>query len=952
MENYTPHQARYFAEQIKLKRSESTIEGLASAMSGVKVDLNPHQVDAALFALQSPLSNGALLADEVGLGKTVEAGLVLAQYWSERRRHILLIVPASLRMQWRAELSEKFFIDSIIMESATYNKRKKEGIPNPFDDTKKVIICSYNFAARRTAEIHSIPWDLVILDEAHKLRNVYKSSNVTGHKLKDALEKVNKKLLLTATPLQNNLMELYGLTSLIDDHVFGDAKTFREMYVSVANTELRNKYLRKRLKNFCKRTLRSQVTEYVRYTNRIAILQEYAPSPDEENLYNGISDYLQTEHLYALPESQRNLITMVLRKLLASSSFAISATLDSLIARLEAMLKGYEKDLDLTDFDLFPEYTEESEENLFKDKDNPKKEERKKNYVGIQKELALLRRYANLAKGIKTNAKGDNLLTALQQGFEKITELGGQKKAVIFTESKRTQDYLFNLLSHNGYEGKIVFLNGVNTDSISKEIYNRWKKRHANDGIISGSRTADIKAAIVEEFKNEASILIGTEAASEGINLQFCSIIVNYDLPWNPQRIEQRIGRCHRYGQKNDVVVINFLNNKNAADKRVYELLDQKFKLFSGVFGSSDEVLGSVETGVDFEKRIATIYQKCKTQEEIQHEFDELQKELAAQINTKIVAARQSILENFDEEVSIQLSDCQKNTISSLDTFSQWMYYFFLIHGAERVEPLDIWRFKYKSPDGTTQTYNLKWKEAETAGDIFLRKEAPFFKEWLEEAINAPLSPVNILFDTSKSKRKISFFDSHPHLKGLLSIDKMSYDGLGEEEHLVFTVTTKDKTKLDEDLINRLLEIPATITGPCMKESASFSKQRSRNLDKQQTQIEKANKQYYLDECEKLDAYSEDLKNGLERDIKELKKEITLKKKAFKASTNLPLKEMLDLKDEINKLEKKRKEMQRDLYDKQDAIDDENDRLQEEIRKKLEGKIVTEHIMTISFEVV
>ena len=952
MDNYTPHQARYFAEQIQLKRSESTVEGLASAMSGVKVDLNPHQVDAALFAMKSPLSNGALLADEVGLGKTVEAGLVLAQYWSERRRHILLIVPASLRMQWRSELREKFFIESVIMESVTFNKMKKEGEYNPFACSNRVVICSYNFAARKVAEIHSISWDLVIMDEAHKLRNVYKSSNVMGHKLKEALSGVKKKLLLTATPLQNNLMELYGLTSLIDDHVFGDAKTFREMYVSVTNTELRNKYLRKRLQNFCKRTLRSQVTEYVRYTNRIAILQEYEPSPDEENLYNGISDYLQTAHLYALPESQRNLITMVLRKLLASSSFAISGTLDSLIARLEAMLAGYEKDIDLNDFDLFPEYKDENEENLFSNNDSARQEERKKDYIGIQKELSLLREYAKLAKGITTNAKGDNLLTALEQGFQKIAELGGQKKAVIFTESKRTQDYLFNLLSHNGYEGKIVFLNGVNNDSISKEIYNRWKQRHVNDGAISGSRTADIKAAIVEEFKNEASILIGTEAASEGINLQFCSIIVNYDLPWNPQRIEQRIGRCHRYGQKNDVVVINFLNNKNAADKRVYELLDQKFKLFSGVFGSSDEVLGSVETGVDFEKRIAAIYQKCKTQEEIQYEFDELQKELAAQINTKIVAARQSILENFDEEVSNRLADCQRNTIASLDTFSQWMYYFFLIHGAERVEPLDMWRFKYKASDGTIKTYNLKWKEAEEAGDIFLRKEAPFFKHWLEDAMNTPLSPVNIRFDTSKSKRKISFFDNHPHLTGLLSIDKMSYAGLGEEEHLVFTASIKGKYKLDADLINRLLEMPGTITGPCIKESATFAKQRRKNLDRQQTQIEKANKKYYLEECEKLDAYSEDLKNGLERDIKELRKEITSKKKAFKASTNLSLREMLDLKDEINKLEKKRKEMQRELYDKQDEIDNENERLQDEIRQKLEGKIKTEHIMTISFEVV
>ncbi len=112
-----------------------------------------------------------------------------------------------------------------------------------------------------------------------------------------------------------------------------------------------------------------------------------------------------------------------------------------------------------------------------------------------------------------------------------------------------------------------------------------------------------MRAALVEHFRDDAAILIATEAAAEGINLQFCNLVVNYDLPWNPQRIEQRIGRCHRYGQKFDVVVVNFLNKKNAADQRVYELLDEKFRLFNGVFGASDEVLGAVESGVDFEKR-------------------------------------------------------------------------------------------------------------------------------------------------------------------------------------------------------------------------------------------------------------------------------------------------------------------------------------------------------------
>ena len=947
MENYTPHQARYFAEQIMLNRSESTVDGLASAMSGVKVDLNPHQVDAALFALKSPLSNGALLADEVGLGKTIEAGLVLAQYWSERKRHILLIVPASLRMQWRSELSEKFFIDSVIMETSSFNKARKEGKANPFDITDKVIICSYNFASRKSVELHSVNWDLVIMDEAHKLRNVYKTSNVTGNRLKMALLGAKKKLLLTATPLQNNLMELYGLTSLIDDHVFGDEKTFREMYVAVANSAVRNRTLRARLQNFCKRTLRSQVTEYVRYTNRIAILREYAPTKDEETLYNDISAYLQTEKLYALPEGQRNLITMVLRKLLASSSFAISGTLDSLISRLEGLLDGVENKINLDDFDTFSEYDEEEEL-----ADDILEEELKRDRESIKAELKLLHRFADLAKSITTNSKGDNLLIALQQGFNKTAELGGQKKAVIFTESKRTQNYLFNLLSNNGYEGKIVFLNGVNNDEVSKEIYNKWKERHKDDGKISGSRTADIKAAIVEAFRDEASILIGTEAASEGINLQFCSIVVNYDLPWNPQRIEQRIGRCHRYGQKNDVVVINFLNNRNAADRRVYELLDQKFTLFSGVFGSSDEVLGSVESGVDFEKRIAAIYQKCKTQEDIQREFDELQEELADQINSKMIEARQSILENFDEDVANRLADCQKDTVASLDKFSQWMYYFFLIHGAERVEPLDMWRFSCVEDDGTKKIYNLKWKDAEAEGDLFLRRDDAFFRKWLDEAIAVALPSSHIKFDNTGSSRHVSFFDNHPGLKGVLSIDKMSYEGIGDEEHLVYTVITENGTTLDDDLINRLLELPGTIDGECPPEGPELVDMRTQQLEAQRINIENANKQYYIEECEKLDAYSEELKDGLEREIKEMRKDIAAKKKEFKSSTNLPLDEMLALKDEINKLEKKRKEKQRDLYAQQDKIDADNEQLQEDIRKKMEGKIVTDHIMTISFEIV
>ena len=185
-----------------------------------------------------------------------------------------------------------------------------------------------------------------------------------------------------------------------------------------------------------------------------------------------------------------------------------------------------------------------------------------------------------------------------------MKRLGAPEKALIFTESTRTQEYIYSILQNTEYKDSIVFFNGSNNDALSKKIYSEWLLKHKGESIITGSKTADKRSALIEYFKNNAKIMIATEAAAEGVNLQFCSMVVNYDLPWNPQRVEQRIGRCHRYGQKFDVVVINFLNKRNQADQRVYELLKEKFKLFDGVFGASDEVLGSIETGVDFERRI------------------------------------------------------------------------------------------------------------------------------------------------------------------------------------------------------------------------------------------------------------------------------------------------------------------------------------------------------------
>ncbi len=951
MAEYTPHQIRYFAEQLLLKRPQYSLDGLASAMSGVKVDLNPHQVDAALFALQSPLSNGVLLADEVGLGKTIEAGLVLAQCWSERKRKILLIVTASLRTQWRAELEEKFFIHSKILESKNYNKAKKDNPhTNPFLATDEVVICSYNFASAKMRDVMAVDWDLVIMDEAHKLRNVYKNSNVMGNNLRVALQN-RKKLLLTATPLQNNLMELYGLVSLIDEQVFGDPDIFREIYVNVTNTDTRNRNLKLRLQNLCKRTLRRQVTEYVPYTNRTAILQEYNPSPEEEQLYTDVSNYLQREHLHAFPEGQRQLLMLVARKLLASSSMAIHGTLSTIIARLNGKLSDYQVQLNLSDLDDY-----DGIEDLvdLETNGNGLSDEATANFDGIKAEIEELSRYATIAERITTNAKGDNLLLALEEGFRRNEEIGGARKAVIFTESKRTQKYLMKLLSHNGYEGQIVFLDGSNNDAVSTRVYKEWKERHKDDGMISGSTAADKKSAIVEEFRDRASILIGTEAAAEGINLQFCNIVVNYDLPWNPQRIEQRIGRCHRYGQKNDVIVINFLNRGNAADARVFELLDQKFRLFDGVFGSSDEVLGAIEDGVDFEKRILEIYQTCREPNAIKEAFDNLQDELSEQINENVTKARQSILENFDEDVSVHLKHCHDGTKTELDRFSRWLFNFFIMQGAKRVEPLDQWRFAYIE-NGERKTYNLRWRDAEKQHDEFLRRDGELCNEWLKQALKTDISSAMVRFNHSALPLTdhISFLDSHPNLKsGTISIDKLTHDGIDDEEHLLISVTTSDATVIDAEMIDRIMELPAEIIGSCTPETEELVRKRAASIQYKKDEIAQRNKHYFLEQVEKLDAYSEDLKEGLQKQLKAIKREIIEKRKDFKNSQDVcTLDEMVEKRALVTSLEEKRRKMERDISLEEDRITAENEVLQDEIRVRLNGEVKIETIMTFAFEI-
>jgi superfamily II DNA or RNA helicase len=605
-------------------RGGSGASRLAPALTHSAVDLNPHQVEAAAFALAALPTGGAVLADEVGLGKTIEAGLVMAQLAADGRGRVLVLVPASLRAQWRDELESKFGLAAEIVDGERARAAERQGLrTNPFD-TGGIVIASHPFAAMRPADVERLPWDLAVIDEAHRLRNAYRRDHRTGQALRRALRHCPK-LLLTATPLQNDLMELLGLACFIDDALLGNEDAFRLQYATGELTEEKAADLKARLAPVVVRTLRRQVKEYVKFTGRRSLVEDFAPTPREQELYERVSDYLRRDDSQAIPQSRRALLILVYRKILASSSFALAATLDKLAGALEEKL-GAQCAVASAELD-FAGFEEEAEEwgGEGKEARTPRTPAALRR---MQEELAELRACAKLARGIQANAKGDALVRGLDRAFTVARACGWPEKAVVFTEFRRTQDYLARLLASKGYSVTCL------------------------SGDVAG---AEKRQALVEEFRDRTQILLMTEAGAEGLNLQFCNLVVNYDLPWNPQRIEQRIGRCHRYGQTRDVLVLNFLNRQNAAEARLYELLSQKLALFDGVFGSSDEILGALGSGIDFEKRVLDIYQSCRSGEEIDSAFAALRADLDARIEARLAAARALLFERFDGEVRSRL---------------------------------------------------------------------------------------------------------------------------------------------------------------------------------------------------------------------------------------------------------------------------------------------------------
>jgi len=966
----TQYHAKYYASFLSLQQPSRWVQRLGSSLLNATIDLNPHQVDWALFFFDNPLNKWVMLADEVWLGKTIEAWLILCQLRSERKRKILLVVPASLRKQWVAELHEKFHIPAKIVDWPIYRKSIDTTWENPFNE-EAIIVTSYAFAASENNEkynigddIESIKWDLVVFDEAHKLRNIYKDleSDLDGfvEQDKDAVKKKStakklfdrfeqtKKLLLTATPLQNSLLELFGLMNFVDPYSFADLESFKEQYNPQVVTQNDLAILRKRIQPYFHRTLRKQVAADINYTQRRPLTQEYQWSVEEESFYQQVSEFLRTSSLFQNKNWQVNyLVVLLYRKLLASSVPAVLWTLRWLAKRVEIEIDeikneqrnpSWSQDIVVDDQDILSIYKEEAEDQDI-DIDSAFQDDIDEAWIDrLLADLNQIRAIISLWENIHEDNKIKSLLDAIQTSYEQLSHLGAKRKVLIFTESRRTQDYLYSFLENNGYGGKVVCFNGDNNSPMVRKIYNDWKVKYQHTSYFSWSITSDTRAAIVDYFRNTAEIMIATESASEWVNLQFCSLVINYDLPWNPQRVEQRIGRCHRYWQEHDVIVMNFINTKNRADQRVFELLNQKFSLFQWLFGASDTILGALESGIDIERTILDIYQTCRTREEIDAAFDKLQEDMAVAVADRMEDAKEKVLNRLDEDVARRLKDKKEQSQLLLGTMQERLIKLVKITCEENVQDIAPHAFTLRHsplPSIAPWTYTLDTKK--TPG--YLLRSADVLGQYsIHKALAYDLSPSHITFDLSWHDTRISVLEELKGRSWYMKVSVLSIDAYAKEEYLIHSGMLDDGAVLDEEVLEKLMSLAweqaATEIDTSIVDALNKREQELTSIIKHDSQ--EVNQEYFVMEMDKLDHWADDLKISLEKKRKAIKTEISTLRREYRSAQQLE--EKVALQRKIRKLEQKESNLRKEINELEDQIDSKKELLIDEIEKRLDAQ--------------
>ncbi len=541
------------------------------SLSNSRTQILAHQIEST-YRVVSCINPRFLIADEVGLGKTIEAGLIIKEFMI---RHgygrVLIVVPASLQLQWQQEMRDKFNEDFSVIDNRLFHSLKGQ--------FPKRTIISLDFAKqdRIRKKLTSINWDIIVFDEAHRLRRDSRIVTKAYHLADEICNKTKVFLLLSATPFSGKLEELYFLIKLLNPNLLGTFHNFTMDYVVEKKASLKDR--------ISSVVIRRRKIDVGGFTRRLAKTITFEFTPEERMLYDRTTEYIRTEYNKALSQKNRfhAFILIVYQKMLDSSSVTLHHTITKRIHSLEKCIEDKEylrkavmgnKDISYL-VDEAGDNEELAESIVQRHIINAESD--------IRSELMMLREISLLAQGITANKKAVKLIEIIK----KILKDNPDEKIIIFTQFFRTLEYLKDILKEY---------------SLS---------------IFHGGLSKEEKDRMVNDFKEKNTLFISTEAGGEGRNLQFARFLINYDLPWSPLKIEQRIGRIHRFGQKHDVRIFNF-STKDTIGEKVLNILGQKIGVFEDSFGGSDTLLGYVEEEVDFNRTIMSFHvDPEKTEQEL-----------------------------------------------------------------------------------------------------------------------------------------------------------------------------------------------------------------------------------------------------------------------------------------------------------------------------------------------
>ena len=428
-------------------------------------------------------------------------------------------------------------------------------------------------------------------------------------------------------------------------------------------------------------------------------------------------------------------------------------------------------------------------------------------------------------------------------------------------------------------------------------------------------------------------------------------------MPWNPQRIEQRIGRCHRYGQRHDVVVINFLNERNEADRRVLELLAEKFHLFSGVFGASDEVLGSIESGVDFEKRVLAIYQSCRTPDEIAAAFQLLRDEMDASIKNRMDDTRRALMEHFDEDVHSRLKMQLAQTREQLDRVGRlfWALTGCLLrnHATFVTDAFAFHLHTPPRPDLKPGDYHLISKtEPNVAGEYLYRLTHPLGEYVLENGKLCPTPVATVAFDISHHIGRITAIEALRGQSGWLTLQKLTIESFEREEFLLFSAFTDAGQSLDQETCEKLFRCDARTTPvePAAQSQEKLDREAQRHAQATIARSLETNSRVFAEERERLERWADDMVLAAEKELADTKAQIKVLNRQARLATTVD--EQHALQNKIRDLEKVQRTQRRQIFDVEDEIKGKRDLLIRKLEQRLSQRTSSEHLFSIHWQVI